>query len=127
MAGSRQLAMRISTIIASILLAHFTEAGDLYAVRVAWDRNPETDVVSYRVRWGLVGSTNILSTLVSTNSTGLSLSGPGPWSVNVSAVNSVGIEGPASTNIVFAFPSAPASLRVVAGFVTQSTNWVLTP
>ncbi len=85
-------------------------------VTLAWDANPEPDVVGYRLRHGTQsGSFDTAVDVGNTTSTTLALPSPGTYYIVVTAFNSASLESPASNEIVYNASTVDTEDPVISG------------
>lgn len=126
--GPCLLAMLITAFLMSVLTTYVARAADVLSVALSWDRLPDTDIAYYNLRWFNTNQPGIgyVRQVVGTNSL-ISFPVGGAWSLSVSAVNTEGLEGLGSTNLLLKFPGPVPSVRFVAVSQTTITNWIINP
>lgn len=117
------------TTLAFLLLATTALAAEREIVTLAWDRSPASDIVTYRVYWG-VGSrayTNHVSvggTL--TNATVIGLAADQTYYFAATAINTGAAESDFSNEVAYrtqvAKPGAPSSLVMIRTTIERSTD-----
>lgn len=122
--------MKKLTLFLLILLSAFARAEDV-SVTLAWDANPEPDLMEYRLYIGTAHELYAAPVIVrgATQQTVLLPSGTLHYAV-VTAVNTSGLESLPSAELVFQVyragegkaPSAPVNLRKVAGLTVETSQ-----
>lgn len=118
----------VLTAIAAMVVAEWARGGGFeYRVSVRWNPNQEADLGGYRLYWTTPGSTGFVRDCGLATNQVVMLGSRGPWTMFVTAYSTQGLESEPSSNLVITFPPAPSGMRLVAGTVTTTTNWILVP
>ncbi|HEX7861023.1 MAG TPA: fibronectin type III domain-containing protein [Verrucomicrobiae bacterium] len=96
---------------ASVLIVNSTHAA---SVNLAWNKNPEPDVIGYKVHYGRSGTspTNIINVANVTNTTISGLQAGTSYAFYASAFNSAGLESALSSGVSYTVPSTANNLVV---------------
>jgi hypothetical protein len=113
---------------AAIFAAQLLLFAEIHAANVSlmWNKNPEPDVIGYRIHYGPSGGTP--ATIVDAgNATNITISGlqeGGSYSFYASAYNSAGLESDLSVPVNYTVPSATSNNLVVSWDQSFSTSAV---
>lgn len=104
------------------------EATESYPVTLAWDANPETDVIGYRLYYGAAQG-NYSNAFDAGNNTSATIpfTGPGPHYVTAVAYNTAGLESLPSTELEIAAPAPPDGGSTTETDVSVTMAWDANP
>ena len=118
---------------AALILLGSTAAGlavdaTSYPVTLAWDANPETDVIGYRLYYGAAQG-NYSSAFDAGNSTSATIpfTGPGPHYVTAVAYNTAGLESLPSSELEVVAPAPPGGGSTSETDVSVTMAWDANP
>jgi len=102
--------MKLSTLLLLFILPFASRA---VTVRLMWDRNPEPDVVEYRVYVGTVSRVYSVASSAGNNVeyAVTNLTPGGTYYFAVTAVNTAGLESDYSNEVVYTVPTRPSAPR----------------
>ena len=104
------------------------EATEPYPVTLAWDANPETDVIGYRLYYG-AGPGNYSNAFDAGNTTTATIpfTGPGPHYVVAVAYNTAGLESLPSSDLELVAPAPPGGGSTTDTDVSVTMAWDANP
>ena len=115
-----------SFVSAAIFAAQWLLFAEIHAANVSlqWNKNPEPDVIGYRIDYGPSGGTpaTVVDAGGATNVTISGLQEGGSYSFYASAYNSAGLESDLSAPVNYTVPSATSNNLVVSWDESFSTN-----
>jgi hypothetical protein len=105
-----------SFVSAAIFAAQLLQFAQIHAANVslAWNKNPEPDVIGYKIHYGPAGGTpaNVVNAGAATNVTITGLQEGSSYSFYASAYNSAGLESNLSAPVNYTVPAANNNLAV---------------
>lgn len=113
-------------LVLSLLLINTTYAGFLGKIKLTWNSNPPSQVVTKYVIYQVISVTNYIPTVTAynTNVANVNVTTPGTYTYAIAAFNIVGQSGFSSTvttNVMPAsIPTIPGGIQIISVIVTNT-------